>query len=126
MALREKLGERAQPLLAPGDQIHHVFMTQTGMSPYSPLGGAIGALLRKYWVVIVTDTQFVVLKASVWKPAKPKEVAYAVPRTVLAPSGKLWAKVQLGSETHYLPRRFFGDVQAQDGELQGEADRPAT
>jgi hypothetical protein len=121
MALREKLVERAQPLLAPGDQIRHVFMTQTGMSPYSPIGGAIGVFLRKYWVVAVTDTQFVVMKAGVWGPAKPKEVAYAVPRTVLDPSGKLWAKIELGTQTHYLPRRFFGDVQAQDSDLQGDS-----
>jgi hypothetical protein len=119
MALREKLTERGQALLQPGDQIRHVFMTQSGMSPYSPIGGLIGALIRKYWVVAVTDNQLVVMKASLWMPSKPKNVAFAVPRTVLAPDGKIWAKISLGNKVHYLNRRFFGDVRAQDGELAG-------
>ncbi|MFI5042690.1 MAG: hypothetical protein ACHQNA_12730 [Acidimicrobiales bacterium] len=119
MPLRDKLTTRAQALLDPGDQVRHVFMTQSGMSPYSPIGGAIGSLLRKYWVVAVTDTQLVVMRASVFGPSKPKSVAFAVPRSVLAPDGKLWAKIVLGSDTHYLNRRFFKDVQAQDAELPG-------
>ena len=119
MALREKLTERVQPLLTPGDQVRHVFMTQSGMSPYSPLGGLIGAYVRKYWVVAVTDTEFVICKASLFGATKPKSVTGAVPRFVINPEGKLWAKVQLGDTTHYLHRRFFSDAKAQDAELEG-------
>ena len=117
MALREKLTTRAQELLAPGDQVRHVFMTQSGMSPYTPIGGILGALIRKYWVVAVTDSQLVVMKASVFMPSKPRSVAFAEPRKVLAPEGKMWGKVLLGTTTHYVHRRFFKDVQAQDAEL---------
>lgn len=119
MALRDKLTTRAQPLLNPGDQIRHIFMLQSGMSPYSPIGGAIGALLRKYWVVAVTDTQLVIMKASVLMPSKPKAVVSAAPRTVIAPDGKIWAKINIAGTQYYLHRRFFGDVRAQDAELQG-------
>jgi len=124
MALRDKLTERTQALLPPGQTIRHIFMTQTGMSPYSPLGGAIGALLRKYWVVAVTDDQFVISKASVWMPSKPKGVTTSLPRTVLGPEGKIWGKITLGGNTHYVHRRFFGDVRAQDAELTGQAPSP--
>jgi hypothetical protein len=119
MALRDRLVERIQPLVGPGQSIRHVFLTQSGMSPYSPLGGLIGALLRKYWIVAVTDGEIVVMRASMWRPAAPKAATLRVPRTVLAPSGKLWAKITLGQDTHYVHRRFFKDVLAQDAELIG-------
>jgi len=118
MPLRDKLTARAQPLLAPNDQIRHVFMTQTGMSPYSPIGGALGLLFRKYWIVAVTDTQMVVMGSGRLTSTKPKSIAYAVPRQIIDPQGKLWAKTTLGNTTHYIHRRFFKDVQAQDAELQ--------
>lgn len=124
MALREKVTERVQPLLQPGDQVRHVFLTQTGMSPYSPLGGLIGTLIRKYWIVVVTDTQFVVCKASLFGTTKPKGVAYGEPRRVLAPEGKLWGKAVLGNDTHYIHRRFFKDIAAQDAELNQGSPTP--
>lgn len=118
MALRDKLTERVQGVLKPGDTVRHVFMTQSGMSPYSPLGGAIGALIRKYWVVGVTDTEFVVCVASKMVPSKLKSVAYSLPRVVIEPEGKLWAKTDvLGPETMYINRRFFKDLNEQNAEL---------
>ncbi len=118
MALRDKLTARAQPLLTGNDQVRHVFMTQTGMSPYSPIGGALGLFFRKYWIVVATDTQLVVMPTGKLTSTKPKSIAYAVPRQIIDPQGKLWAKTTLGNTTHYIHRRFFKDVQAQDAELQ--------
>ena len=93
MALRDKVRTRALPLLQPGDEIRHVFLAQSGMSPYSPIGGLLGALLGKYWIVVVTEDKFVVMKASMWMPTKPKSVAFAEPRRPLSLDGKLWASM---------------------------------
>jgi hypothetical protein len=122
MALRDKLRDRAQPLLRPGDQVRWVFLTQTGMSPLTPLGGLLGVFIRDYWVVVVTDTELVVMVASRWSGARPTQVAYAVPRTILDPRGRVWAKIGLAGRTHYLHRRFFPDVRAQDAEMTSTPD----
>lgn len=119
MALRDKLTANVQKLLPEGQQLRHVFMTQSGMSPYSPIGGLIGAFIRKYWVVGVTDTEFVLCKAGLFSATKPKAVTSTEPRRVLNVEGKLWGKAELGGTTHYVHRRFFDDVKAQDGDLGG-------
>ena len=55
MALRDKLRERAQPFLEPGEQIQVVFLGQTGPTPW--LAGAFGAIIymfiAKYRVIVV-------------------------------------------------------------------------
>jgi hypothetical protein len=47
MALRDKLHERVQPHLQPGEQVEEVFPAQGGVSPWLNNGmfGALGALL---------------------------------------------------------------------------------
>ncbi len=123
MALRDKLRERAQPYLDPGEQIQSVFLAQTGPTPW--LAGAIGALVyaffAKYRIVVVTDSAIVLLKAGALVPTKPKELIQRLPRASrLGPhEGKVWGKVQIGGERHWVHRRFRGDVQAADAALPG-------
>lgn len=123
MALRDKLRERVQPHLEPGEQIQAVFMAQTGPTPW--LAGAIGAVIymfiAKYKVVAVTDRAIVMLKAGAFSPSKPKEVLARLPRTRIGkPEAKVWGKIELGGERHWVHRRFFGDIEAAD------ASGPAT
>lgn len=121
MALREKLRERAQPHLEPGEEIQSVFLAQTGPTPW--LAGAIGALIyffvAKYRVVVVTDRSIVLLNAGAFVPTKPKGVFARLPRnTQLGPyEAKVWGKVVLGDTRHWVHRRFKGDVEAADAAL---------
>ena len=116
MALRDKLRERVQPFLEPGETIQTVFLAQTGPTPW--LAGAVGALIyvfiAKYRVVAVTDRAVVLLKAGAFRPAKPTEVTTRLPRTTeIGPfDGKLWGKVMINGERHWVHRRFKDDVQA--------------
>jgi hypothetical protein len=113
MALRDKLRERAQPFLEPGEQVQAVFLAQTGPTPW--LAGAFGAIIymfiAKYRVVVVTDRGIVLLKAGAWSPAKPKELVKRLPRQGLGPfSAKVFQKVMLDGERHWVHRRFKDDV----------------
>jgi len=121
MALRDKLRERAQPYLEPGETIQAVFLAQTGPTPW--LAGAFGAIIyaffAKYRVVVVTDRGILLLKAGAFAPAKPKGLEQRLPRNGrLGPfQGKVWGKVQIGGERHWVHRRFRDDVEAADAAL---------
>jgi len=123
MALREKLRERVQPYLEPGETIQSVFPAQTGPTPW--LAGAFGALIymfiAKYRIVVATDRALILLKAGAFAPMKPTELLQRLPRNIrLGPyEGKIWGKVQIGGERHFVHRRFRGDVEAADASLSG-------
>src|SRR4051812_31714723 len=57
MALRDKLRERVQPYLEPGEQVQQVFLAQAGMNPMVMplLGGLIVLLATHPKIVAVTD-----------------------------------------------------------------------
>lgn len=121
MALREKLRERSQSYLEPGETIQAVFLAQTGPTPW--LAGAFGALIymfiAKYRIIVVTDRQILVLTSGAFSPSKPKEVSQRLPRnTKLGPfTAKVWGKVEIGGERHWVHRRFRADVEAADTAL---------
>ena len=115
MALREKLIERSQPFLEPGETVQAAFPAQTGPTPW--LAGALGALIyafvAKFRIVVVTDRSIVLLKAGALTGTKPKELVKRVPRTPLEPfSAKVWGKVMIDGERHWAHRRFKKDINA--------------
>ncbi len=115
MALRDKLQARVQPMLEPGEKIEHVWMMQSGMSPYlmGGLGALIFMLVNKFYVVAATDKNIVLFKAGKLIPSKPNSVIERLPRsTRFDVSGKLWGKSSVGATTYYVHRRFFKDVEA--------------
>jgi hypothetical protein len=125
MAIRDKMAARARPFLEPDEQVRHVFIGQTGPSPYfALLSYLILIFFAKMRMVIVTDRAIVVLHASKWMPARPKRLVTRIPRnTALGPvRGALWAPVQLGPERVWVHKRFHKDVQAAD--LDIGADKP--
>ena len=69
--------------------------------------------VAKNRVVVVTDRAVILLKAGSIVP-RPKELLQRLPRNVrLCPDqGKIWDKVQIGGERHWVHRRFGGDVEA--------------
>jgi hypothetical protein len=120
MALRDKLKDRAQPYLEPGEQVQAVFMCQTGPSPwFSALSWLIVLFGAKYYVVAATDRNLVVLRAARFVPSKVTGLQSRLPRaTRIGPVSGLWAKSQfLGEKTH-INKRFHKDVQTAD-ELAG-------
>src|SRR3712207_2409945 len=112
MALRDKLRERAQPLLADGEEIRHVFLAQAGPSPWLFALSWLFAFWMKYRVVAVTDRNVVLLQSSPWKPAAPKEVVARLPRSTKFGELKgVWAKIDLGGERYFVHKRFHKDVE---------------
>ena len=119
MALRDKLHERVQPYLQPGDQVEEVFLAQGGVSPWlnNGLFGAIGALLLVPFttrrVVVVTDQAIVVVEASkvTGTTLTKRGVIARLPRqTVIGPARGVWAKFRLGDEKLYAHKRFHQDI----------------
>jgi hypothetical protein len=117
MALRDKLRERSQPFLEPGEEIRHVFLAQAGPSPWLFALSLLFAFWMKYRIVVVTDRGVLLLSASPWVPTKPKELVARLPRsTTFGELSGVWAKIQLQGEKYYVHKRFHKDVQAADAE----------
>ena len=96
MDIHDKLRERSQPLLEPGEQIQSVFMAMTGPSPWLQTLLIYG-LFAKYKVVVITDRNIVLLKASFMGTSQPTAVLARLPREPLAkPEGRAWGKVTIG------------------------------
>lgn len=127
MALRDKLRERAQPFLEPGEQIQAVFLAQTGPSPwFAALSWLIVLFGAKYYVVVATDRSIVLLNASSMVPSKVKGFDRRLPRgTRFGPLSGLWGKSEaLGTKTH-IHKRFHGDVEVADS-MAGAAPMAAS
>ncbi|MDE9365248.1 hypothetical protein PZ938_06480 [Luteipulveratus sp. YIM 133132] len=118
MALRDKLVDRAQPYLEPGERVQAVFQAQSGPSPY----WSFLTYLMFFWfqpvIVVVTDRAVVVLNAGKLRVTFPKSLRLRGPREVWfgEPSG-LWGNIQLDTK-YYVHKRFHKDVRAADEALR--------
>lgn len=122
MALRDKLVERAQPYLEPGETVRHVFMGQTGPSPFfAALTWLIILFAGNYFVFVVTDRAILMLKAGKLVPSKPKSLEARLPRdVVIGPLKGIWGQTNaLGQERVWIHKRFHKDVAAADAEITG-------
>ncbi len=129
MALRDKLAERAQPYLEPGETVKHVFMGQTGPSPwFAALSYWIVLISGKFFIFVVTDRSILVLRASKLITSKPKDLEARLPRaTQLGPVSGLWGQTNALGQRVWIHKRFHKDVMAADAELAqtGQAPPPA-
>ncbi len=116
MALRDKLKERVQPFLEPGEQVQQVFLAQSGPNPNLVFLSYLVMFFSSYSVIAVTDRAVLVCKASLWGQAKPKSVTERLPRqTHIGPvEGGLWSRTNLPGGKTWVHRRFYHDVQAAD------------
>ncbi len=114
MALRDKLRERCQPLLEPGEKIEQIFLAQAGPSPYWLFLTYLMFFWTKYQIIAITDRNLVVFGASAMNPAKPRGLQARLPRTRLGPLSGLWAKIVLDGKRHFVHKRFHKDVAAAD------------
>lgn len=118
MALRDKLRERAQPFLEPGEQIQAIVPCQTGPSPYYSFLTYLIFFWIKWWHIVATDRALVVLRVGM--TGKPKEVAQRLPRTTaFGPLSGLWGKTQLFGTTAYIHKRFHKDAAQADATAPG-------
>jgi hypothetical protein len=115
MALRDKLRERSQPFLEPGEQIQQIFLAQTA-SQYQVLIPVLFLLKNRYRVVAVTDRAVVVLEAARMQNSKPTGVLTRLPRTTAlgTPTG-MWAVLELGGEKLRVHKRFHKDIEEAGG-----------
>lgn len=119
MALRDKLAERTQPFLEPGEQVRHVFLGQTGPSPwFAALSWLIILIAGDYYVFAVTDRAILVMKAGKFVPSKPKSLEARLPRaTQIGPVKGLWGESNSLGKRVWIHKRFHKDVDAADFEL---------
>ena len=118
MALRDKLKDRVQPMLEPGEQIQHVFMAQAA-SPYWVLISYWILIFKNgYRIVAVTDRNVVTFKAGGFMPSSPKSIVSRAPRMPIGPlTGKLWGTATVGGEKLWINRRFHSDVAAANASM---------
>lgn len=118
MALRDKLTERAQPYLEPGEVVRHVFLGQTGPNPAFALITYLIMFYSKYWIVVVTDRAILVLQAGKLGSSKPKALSQRLPRsTQIGPLSGLWSDTMAFGQKMWIHRRYHKDVAAADAEL---------
>jgi hypothetical protein len=130
MALRDKLRERVQPYLQPGEQVEQVFLAQGGITPWLASGalGLVGAMAASRRVIVVTNQAILVVDASKLTGTTPtrRGVIARLPRqAVIGPPRGVWAKVRIGDEKLYVHKRFHRDIsQANEraGTASGEGD----
>ena len=115
MALRDKLRERVQPLLEPGEQVQAVIPCQTGPSPwFAALSWLIVLFGAKYYLLVATDRNLVAIRAGAWVPFKPKAVEQRLPRsTRIGPVSGMWGRSDVLGKTH-IHKRFHQDVEVAD------------
>ena len=125
MALRDKLRERTQPLLEPGEQIQEVFLAQTGPSPYLAIITYLIFFAVKRRIIVATDRAIVVVRAGYWSGTSAKEVLDRLPRsTRIGPLRGLWGRTEIGGERLWVHKRFHGDVERADARAVWPAPAP--
>lgn len=126
MSLREKLRERTEPFLEPGEQVQQVFLAQSGPNPNLIFLSYLVLFFSSFYVVAVTDRAVLLLRAGAFNQAKPKSLAQRLPRrTAIGPvSGALWSRTNLPGNKTWVHRRFYDDVRAADGENGAAGSAP--
>lgn len=115
MALRDKLTQRVQPFLEPGETVQAVFPAQTMSQWWALL--TVWALLfkQRYMMVVVTDQRIVVGTGGRLSMTKMTGVARSLPRhTRIGPPQGLWYKCETLGEKLYIHRRFHKDIAQAD------------
>jgi hypothetical protein len=129
MALRDKLRDRMQPFLEPGEQVHQTFLVQSGPNPWWMMLTSFILFATKWHVVAVTDRAIVVARSPWYMSTKPKEVTARVARTTqLGPVSGLWGGplyLTPDGKKSWVHKRFHKDVEAADRALQASGSQPA-
>jgi len=118
MALQDKMKDRAQPYLEPGEEVRQVFLGQTGPNPAFALITYLIVFFSKYWIVVVTDRAILVFEAGKMAPTRPKTLRRRYPRALqLGPVSGLWGDTMAFGQQMWVHRRYQKAVAAADAEL---------
>jgi hypothetical protein len=119
-----KVRDRVRALVDDGEVVQAAFPAHIGPTPW--LGGAIGAVVyafvAKFRIIVATDRSIIVMRASWYRPKTPQEVLERLPRdTRLGPfEGKVWGKVHVAGERHWVHRLYRSEVTAADAALPAD------
>jgi hypothetical protein len=112
MALRDKIITAATPHLQPGETVTATFVASRANPAWSVLSYWI-IVAKGYYAVVATDRRTLVFRTSGLSMAKLKGLAKELPRTGFGePTGKISYKIDLGGESAWVHRRFWGDLRA--------------
>lgn len=115
MAIRDKIRDKAQPQLQPGEQIQAVFAGQTHSQWLILAGAIIFLILNKYRCVVVTDRRIVIFDSGKFAQANPTSIVGELPRaTRLGPPRGLWHKIALPDGQIVVHKRFHKDIEQAD------------
>ena len=117
MAFREKLRDRAQRFLEPGETIEQAFPAQA-VHPWMLTGFGI-LVFSKPRDIVVTDRSILVFRQAKFS-VTPKRMLERLPRqTQLGPfNGRgSWGRIELNGQKLWIRRRFQADVKSADAAL---------
>ncbi|HXH57899.1 hypothetical protein [Iamia sp.] len=120
MAIRDKIRDKAQSQLRPGEQIQEVFAAQTASQYLALLGWIVFLIVNNYRSIVVTDQRIVVFDSGKWAQGSPKEIVRELPRgTRVGPAQGLWYATGALGEDLRIHKRFHKDIEAADAQASG-------
>ena len=115
IAIRERITERVQPLLEPGEQVQAVIPAQTKSGWLGALGFIWLMFVNRFRPVVVTDRRIAITDAGKWSQSKPTTIVESLPRTTqIGPPKGLWWKCTSLGQPLYIHKRFHKDVEKAD------------
>ena len=115
LAVRDRITEKAQGLLEPGETIQAVIPAQTKSGWLGAIGVLLLMLINRYQPIVVTDRRIVITDSGRFKMANPTSIVRTVPRTTqIGPASGLWWKCESLGSPLYVAKRFHKDVEAAD------------
>lgn len=115
VAIREKITERAQPVLESGEQIQAVIPAQTKSGWLGALGLIYLFFANRFRPIIVTDRRIAITDSGRFSMGKPTTIVTSLPRTTqIGPPNGLWWKCTSLGQPLYIHKRFHKDVEKAD------------
>jgi hypothetical protein len=115
MALRDKIVQKVQPMLEPGEQVQAVIVGQTASQWLAMLGLIPFMLTNRYYVVAATDRRIALFEGGRFTLGSPNKLVASLPRTtVIGPASGLWWRTEVAGTTLRIHRRFHQDVARAD------------
>ena len=115
VAIRDKIKEKAQGLLEPGEQIQAVIPAQTRNGWLGALGIVWLIFTNRYRPIVVTDRRIAITDSGKWAMAKPTTIVASLPRnTQIGPAKGIWWKSMTLGQPLFIHKRFHKDVDLAD------------
>ncbi len=112
MGIREKIGQRAETFLEPGERVETAFPAQTTSQWWLFLGAIIFLIKNEYRTIVVTDRRVIVANSGKWATTNVREPMRSFPRPINVgePSGILFYSTEAFGETLHIHKRFHNDL----------------